>query len=89
MRFDLLGLELADACDMPGCWPVRTFIHPSLFTVGSKAKVTDKVNMHEELSNQVVLVIYFLNELVDSKTEVYLTAWIRMSELCGAQLHEG
>lgn len=30
---------------------VGTFVHPSLSTIGSKAKVSDKVNLLEELSN--------------------------------------
>ncbi|CAL9005470.1 unnamed protein product, partial [Prunus brigantina] len=57
-------------CSPRGCF---TFVHTSLFIIGSKAKVIDKVNLPEQLSNQVVLAVYFLSELVDSKIEVFLT----------------
>ncbi|CAL2239269.1 unnamed protein product [Prunus armeniaca] len=58
--------------------PVGAFFHPSLL----KAKVSNQVNLVKELSNQVVLVIYSLSQLVNSKTEFCLTMWIKMRELC-------
>lgn len=42
------------------------FIHPLLFTNGLKAKVSDQVNLLEELFNQQILVVNSLGELVNS-----------------------
>ena len=67
--------------------PAVALGHHSLFILWSKAKVSDQVYLVEELSHQVVLVIHFLGQLVNSKTDVYLTSWIKMRELCGAQLN--
>ncbi|CAL8175115.1 unnamed protein product [Prunus armeniaca] len=56
--------------ELPPC----ALVHHSLFTLWSKAKVSDQVYLVEELSHQVVLVIHFLSQLVNSKTKVYLTS---------------
>ncbi|CAL2266555.1 unnamed protein product [Prunus armeniaca] len=53
--------------------PANEFIHLSLFALRSKAKVSNQVNLVEELSNQVVLVVHSLSQLVNSKTEIFLT----------------
>ncbi|CAL2247165.1 unnamed protein product [Prunus armeniaca] len=57
------------------------FVQPSIFAFRSKDNVSDQVNLVKELPNQVVLVVHFLSQLVNSKTEVYLTSWIRRRKL--------
>lgn len=54
--------------------PVCAFIYPFLFATLSKAKILDQVYLVKELSHQLVLVVHSLSQLVNSKTEVYLTS---------------
>ncbi|KAI5323988.1 hypothetical protein L3X38_033061 [Prunus dulcis] len=85
---DSIYFELAFSCPVyMGSLelPTGAFIHPSLLR--SKAKVSDQVNLAEKLSNQVVLIIHSLSQLVNCKTEVCLSLWISRRELCGAQFH--
>lgn len=56
--------------------PASASVHPSLFTIGSRAKVFNQIDLHEEQSSQIVLVVYSLSQLVDYKAEVCLTALI-------------
>lgn len=65
------------------------FVHHSLFTLWSKAKVSDQVYLVKELPYQVILVFHYLGQLVDSKAKVFFTLWTKRKELCGAQMHTG
>ncbi|CAL9024168.1 unnamed protein product [Prunus brigantina] len=65
----ILLLASCSTCLGPLELPVCALFHHSLFTMGSRAKVLDQIDLHEELSNQVVLVIYSLSELVYYEVE--------------------
>ncbi|KAI5322878.1 hypothetical protein L3X38_031950 [Prunus dulcis] len=56
--------------------PANASVHPSLFAIGSRAKVFNQIGLSKEQSNQIVLVVYSLSQLVDFKAEVCLTALI-------------